>query len=117
MTEHNAKEIGSRIRSQREALGYSREKLAELSEISNSFLSDIERGERGFSVALLGRIAKVLGLSADYILFGREQATNLSPIIDMLSGLDEKYIPELQELLGAYLKTITIAEKHEQAVR
>lgn len=113
MTEHNAKKIGSRIRSQREALGYSREKLAELSEISNSFLSDIERGERGFSVALLGRIAKVLGLSADYILFGREQATNLSPIIDMLSGLDEKYIPELQELLGAYLKTITIAEKHE----
>ena len=114
MTEHNAKEIGSRIRSQRETLGYSREKLAELSEISNSFLSDIERGERGFSVALLGR---VLGLSADYILFGREQATDLSPITDMLSGLDEKYIPELQELLGAYLKTITIAEKHEQAVR
>lgn len=117
MTEHNAKEIGTRIRSQRETLGYSREKLAELSEISNSFLSDIERGERGFSVALLARISKVLGLSTDYILFGREQAADLSPITDMLSGLDEKYIPELQELLGAYLKTITIAEKHEQAVR
>lgn len=117
MTEHNAKEIGIRIRSQRETLGYSREKLAELSEISNSFLSDIERGERGFSVALLARISKVLGLSADYILFGREQAADLSPITDMLSGLDEKYISELQELLGAYLKTITIAEKHEQAVR
>lgn len=117
MTEHNAKEIGIRIRSQRETLGYSREKLAELSEISNSFLSDIERGERGFSVALLARISKVLGLSADYILFGREPAADLSPITDMLSGLDEKYIPELQELLGAYLKTITIAEKHEQAVR
>lgn len=117
MTEHNAKEIGIRIRRQRETLGYSREKLAELSEISNSFLSDIERGERGFSVALLARISKVLGLSADYILFGREQAADLSPITDMLSGLDEKYIPELQELLGAYLKTITIAEKHEQAVR
>ena len=46
MTEHNAKEIGLRIRRQREALGYSRERLAELSEISNSFLSDIERGDR-----------------------------------------------------------------------
>ena len=41
MTKHNAKEIGLRIRRQREALGYSRERLAELSEISNSFLSDI----------------------------------------------------------------------------
>ena len=64
MTEHNAKEIGLRIRRQREALGYSRERLAELSEISNSFLADIERGDRGFSVALLGRLARVLGLSA-----------------------------------------------------
>ena len=110
MTKHNAKEIGLRIRRQREALGYSRERLAELSEISNSFLSDIERGDRGFSVALLGRLARVLGLSADYILFGTEQVTDVSAITDMLSGLDGKYLPELKELLGAYLKTITIAE-------
>lgn len=111
MTEHNAKEIGLRLRRQREALGYSRERLAELSEISNSFLSDIERGGRGFSIALLGRLSRVLGLSADYILFGTEQATDISDITDMLSGLDGKYIPKLKELLGAYLKTITLAEK------
>lgn len=113
MTKHNAKEIGLRIRRQREALGYSRERLAELSEISNSFLSDIERGDRGFSVALLARLASVLGLSADYILFGTEQVTNVSAITDMLSSLDGKYLPELKELLGAYLKTITIAKKQD----
>lgn len=112
MTEHNAKEIGLRIRRQRESLGYSRERLAELSDISNSFLSDIERGERGFSVALLGRLSRVLGLSTDYILFGTEQTTDVSAITDMLSGLDQKYVPELKVLLSAYLKTITIAEKH-----
>lgn len=113
MTKHNAKEIGLRIRRQREALGYSRERLAELSEISNSFLSDIERGDRGFSVALLARLARVLGLSVDYILFGTEQVTNVSAITDMLSSLDGKYLPELKELLGAYLKTITIAKKQD----
>ena len=53
----------------------------------------------------------MLGLSADYILFGTEQATDISDITDMLSGLDGKYIPKLKELLGAYLKTITLAEK------
>ena len=52
----------------------------------------------------------MLGLSADYILFGTEQATDISDITDMLSGLDGKYIPKLKELLGAYLKTITLAE-------
>jgi transcriptional regulator with XRE-family HTH domain len=98
MTKHNAKEIGLRIRRQREALGYSRERLAELSEISNSFLSDIERGDRGFSVALLARLARVLGLSADYILFGTEQVTNVNAITDMLSSLDG---------------TITIAKKQD----
>ena len=44
-------------------------------------------------------------------LFGTEQATDISDITDMLSGLDGKYIPKLKELLGAYLKTITLAEK------
>ena len=53
----------------------------------------------------------LLGLSADYILFGTEQATDISDITYMLSGLDGKYIPKLKELLGAYLKTITLAEK------
>lgn len=110
MTETNAKEIGTRIRKQRDTLGYSRERLAELADISNSFLADIERGDRGFSVAYLGRLSKVLGLSADYILFGKEQA-DLTPIITMLSGLDEKYIPTLEELLRGYLKTINVAEK------
>ena len=45
------------------------------------------------------------------LLFGTEQATDISDITDMLSGLDGKYIPKLKELLGAYLKTITLAEK------
>lgn len=112
MTESDTtKAIGLRIRTQREALGYSRERLAELADISNSFLSDIERGSRGFSVAHLSRLSRVLGLSADYILFGSERTSDLSTITDMLSGLDEQYLPQLQELLGAYLKTITIAEK------
>ena len=109
MTEINANEIGTRIRTQREALGYSREKLAELAD--NSFLAEIERGERGFSVAYLVRLSNVLCMSADHILFGKEQAGDLSFVTNMLSGLDKKYYPQLEELLGAYLKTITVAEK------
>lgn len=78
LAEINANEIGARIRKQRDALGYNRETLAELADISNSFLAEIERGERGFSVAYLIRLSNVLCMSADYILFGKEQAGDLS---------------------------------------
>lgn len=110
LIETNAKEIGACIRKQREALGYSRENLAELTDISNSFLADIERGERGFSVAHLGKLSCVLCMSTDYILFGKEQAADLSFVTDMRSGLDEKYYPQPEELLRVYLKTITITK-------
>ena len=102
--------IGGRIRKQREYLGLTREQFAEKLDITPKFCSDIELGIKGMSVPTLCRIASTLSLSTDYILFGTEQVTDVSAITDMLSGLDGKYLPELKELLGAYLKTITIAE-------
>ena len=63
-------EIGTRIRSQREAFGYTREAFAEMLDITPKFCADIELGKKGMSVPTLCRIASVLKLSTDYILFG-----------------------------------------------
>lgn len=62
--------IGSRIRTQREYLGYTREQFAELLEVTPKFCSDIELGVKGMSVPTLCKIAHVLRLSTDFILFG-----------------------------------------------
>lgn len=101
-------EIGSRVRKSRERLGYSREALAEKAELATSFIGSIELGTGSFSAESLIKLCKTLSVSADYILFGVEQPTDLSEIDSMLSGIDPKYLPQLQELLSAYLKTIAL---------
>ena len=59
-------EIGARIRSQREAFGYTRETFAEMLDVTPKFCADIELGKKGMSVPTLCRIASVLKLSTDY---------------------------------------------------
>ena len=74
----NDLEIGSRIRNIREELKYSRETFSEIVEISESFLSQIERGEKSISLKTLMSISSHSGFSTDYILFGNE--TNNSTV-------------------------------------
>ena len=45
--------VGRRIRRQREYLGYTREQLAELLDITPKFCSDIELGCKGMSIPTL----------------------------------------------------------------
>ncbi len=69
----NLKEIGMRIRKQRELLGYTREELAEMLDVSVKFCSDIELGIKGMSLNTLAHLSKTLCLSTDYILFGESE--------------------------------------------
>ena len=59
-----------RIRKAREDAGYTREKFAELLDVSVSYLAEVERGKSTVSVKTLINICNLLGLSADYVLFG-----------------------------------------------
>ena len=63
----------TRIRKAREDLGYTREQIAEKLEVSVSYMAEVERGRTGISVKMLVKICEVLGLSADYVLFGEER--------------------------------------------
>jgi transcriptional regulator with XRE-family HTH domain len=104
-------EIGLRVRECRENLGYSRDQFSERSGLAVSFISSIELGTGGFSADSLMKLCTALGVSADYILFGVDERTDLSTITSMLSGLEPKYLPLLKELLGTYIKTILIADQ------
>ncbi len=53
------------IRLWREHRGLSATKLAELAEVSATYLSELETGKKSGSVAVLGRIANALGLTID----------------------------------------------------
>lgn len=64
------KNIGSRIRLQREMLNLSRENLSEISGLSSFYIGQIERGERGMSLDTLVKFSNIFNVSTDYLLFG-----------------------------------------------
>ena len=62
-----AQDIGSFIRTQREAAQVSVRQLAEKAGVSNPYLSQIERGLRKPSADVLQQIAKALRVSAEVL--------------------------------------------------
>lgn len=64
--------VGDRIRQRRHEIGWSQDMLAQQAGISKSFLSDLENGKRSVSANTLLDIARVLGLSLDYLMLGTD---------------------------------------------
>ena len=92
----------SRIRKAREEAGYTREQFAELLNVSNSYLAEVERGRTGVSLKTLTAICKLLGLSADYLIFG-DNCSDDSLLLDKIHRLDRKYIPLVESMLNQLL--------------
>ena len=99
----------TRIRKARESMGYTREKFAEKLEVSVSYLAELERGRTGISVKMLIKVCNVLGLSADYVLFGTERDTD-GLRADNIHRIDNKYLPLLDQVIGELL-ALSGAEK------
>jgi len=75
MTEETNKAIGKRIQALRLTEGYSTEKLAELLEVPQSFLSSVEQSECEPPVKLLAGVSNIFGVSLDYLVFGDDEAS------------------------------------------
>jgi len=65
--------IGQRIREEREKLALSRSEFAEIVELSDYYLGQLERGERQMSLPVLLKISSCLHVSMDYLLLGAAQ--------------------------------------------
>ena len=83
-------------------MGYTREKFAEKLDVSVSYLAELERGRTGISVKLLTKVCTVLGLSADYVLFGVERNTDALRV-DNIRRIDDKYLPLLDRVIAELL--------------
>lgn len=79
-----ASDIGSFIRTQREAAQVSVRQLADRAGVSNPYLSQIERGLRKPSAEVLSQIAKALRLSAEvlYVRAGILEPGEVSQVHD-----------------------------------
>jgi len=81
-----AQDIGSFIRTQREAAQVSVRQLAEKAGVSNPYLSQIERGLRKPSADVLSQIAKALRVSAEvlYIRAGILEPSETNEVRDVI---------------------------------
>ncbi len=92
----NNLEIGSRIRKVREGMNLSRDLFSEKINISEIFLSQIERGEKSLSLNTLISICNNTGCSADYLLFGNsEENPSTQKTIRLLNQLP----PEINNII------------------
>ena len=66
----NYKLLGEKIREQRKNKNYTLEQLAEKLGVSTTFIGQIERAKGKPSLETVVKIANVLGVSVDYLIFG-----------------------------------------------
>ncbi len=121
----NLKEIGLRIRLEREKHNLSRENLAEIVNLSSFYIGQIERGDRSMSLDTLVKISDTLNISIDYTLKGEtiymeniysretigdiykdEMNKEIQELLDLLSGLSKEkvfLIKELSKLILPYV--------------
>lgn len=60
--------LGATVRKHRLELDVSQEKLAEMTGLHRTYISDIERGDRNVSAINIVRLARALGVSASRLL-------------------------------------------------
>lgn len=101
------KAIGERIKAEREKLGMTRDEFSESVDISNIFLSQIERGERQMSLNTLIKISCKLNLSLDYIIFGDDSiSVNKELIIKKINETSKRELKVIDDVLKAILPNL-----------
>jgi len=94
--------LGDRVKRLRVQLDISQRKFAKMVGTSPGLISFIERNRNKPNYQIAGRMAKVLGTSADYLIFGEE--TTIEPTEDLIEKLRNEVLEESGEGLSVSAK-------------
>lgn len=104
---------GDRIREFRKDLGWTLDKLAEKTNLSKGFLSDVEGNKRNASTENVLKIANAMGASLDYLLRGEQaKASRTREPVQIPSTLS--IFAEEEGL--SYTDTLTLLETHSAVI-
>lgn len=100
-------EVGKRIRQIREDMGMTKEKFAKLLGISGQYLGVVEHGKSYLSIEKLKILCDITNLSADYILFGKDNdiINNTKTILSEFSNEQIEVGCEALQKLVLFLKS------------
>lgn len=93
------KDVGERIMCTRVMRGYTRDSLAELSQITSKFLYEIENGKKGFSVWVLFNLSKALNVDCDYLLTGKHSMDHDKKLMEVLGLFEAKQAEGITNIL------------------
>ena len=114
--------VGERIREVREKRRLTQEKLAERTELSKSFISDVENGNSDISSDNLLKVADALGANLEYLVRGEApKAPARAPVVippelSMLAEEDGLSYAQTLELLEAHNSIIARRSGNSQRV-
>jgi transcriptional regulator with XRE-family HTH domain len=91
--------VGNRLKYHRSRLRITTEQLAEQIDVTPRYLQDVEKGKVGLSLTTLANISKVLGISADSLLYDEPAGIDA-----MLRGLDKEKVEFIEDLVRLQLK-------------
>lgn len=107
-------DVGNRIYTTRKQRGLTREKLAEMADISVQFLADIEKGRKNMTVTTLRKIAAALVVSTDYIVNNTLESTEYNDeIIELLKTLDSDSKIYALDILRLYAKAVNSVDNRQ----
>lgn len=100
-------EMGERIKKQRLLNGFSREKLAELADITPRFCYDLELGLKNMSLNTLYKLSSSLHVSTDYILFGSASKNDIyTSLIGLIKTCPPNKLEHLEQIVSHYIQAI-----------
>ncbi len=108
------KQIGQRVKNERIKRNMSREKLAEVLELSSVYIGQIERGERKMSLDTLASISGYLDLSLDYLVNGHSnlpQEIDMGQIQALINRCSRNEMSLITGVLTAILSNLNIRDK------
>lgn len=98
--------IGKRIKNAREHKGYTQEKLAEFLDVSNAYISKIERGKTTVNLNTLSTICSILEVSPIFILIGTSSSSSdymRNEITDMIKDCSAEKIKLIANVISQLL--------------
>ena len=110
MTTEELKYMAVKIKKKRIAMGFTQEHMAEQASISYSYYSKIENALHTPSLDVLIKIASILNLSLDKLIFQKDDSLEYSPetleLINRLKACDRSHLIECRDLLDCLIQFI-----------
>jgi transcriptional regulator with XRE-family HTH domain len=96
-------EMGRRVNEKRKEMRLSQEDVAEMVDVSKQTISLIESGRQEPGAKIVAKLAKALGMSADYLLTGSRTDTDLQILDRRLKNMNERQYRFLENVITEFM--------------